>query len=171
MSAESDGTPLPTDKNEAAIPPDITRIQEQLGPCVLLAIPPREKGPRKPGWQKLKLTDMTPDYLAGLDYGQNIGVLLGAASEGLCSIDADNDEYLEEFLDLNPKLRQSLISRGARGGNVWLRIKGQYPPSGKLKLNGKSWGEWRADGNQTVIYDIPRDTNTKTTGGIRWKRV
>jgi hypothetical protein len=105
-----------------------------------------------PGWQKLTLADMTPSYLAGLNHGQNIGVLLGAASDGLCSIDADNDEYLEEFLKLNPGLRETLISRGARGGNVWLRIDGPYPKSVNLTLDGKSWGEWRADGMQTVIH-------------------
>jgi hypothetical protein len=130
----------------------VARIQGQLGPCVLLGIPRREKGPRVPGWQKLTMADMTPAYLAGLNHGQNMGVSLGAVSRGLCTIDADNDDYLEEFLELNPDFVESLVSRGARGGNVWLRIKGQYPPAGKLTLNGKPWGEWRADGNQTVIF-------------------
>ena len=35
------------------------------------------------------MADMTPAYLAGLDHGQNIGVVLGTASERLCTIDAD----------------------------------------------------------------------------------
>ena len=137
-------------------PPDpdhVVRIRDQLGPCVLLKVPTGKKGPRIRGWQRLGQTDMTPEYLASLNHGQNIGVLLGAASEGLCSIDIDNDNQLEAFLRLNPGLRESLISRGSRGGNIWLRIKGGYLPAGKIKdRKGKPRGEWRADGNQTVIY-------------------
>ena len=103
------------------------RIHAQLGPGVLLKIPTGEKGPRIRGWQRLRQTDMTPEYLASLNHGQNIGVLLGAASEGLCSIDIDNDNQLEAFLRLNLGLRESLISRGARGGNVWIRSRGRIP--------------------------------------------
>jgi hypothetical protein len=80
----------------------------------------------------------TPEYLASVNPGQN--VLLGAASEGLCFIDIDNDNQLEAFLRLNPGLRESLISRGARNGNVWIRVQGKYPPSGKLVLFDKPWG-------------------------------
>jgi putative DNA primase/helicase len=131
----------------------VARIKDQLGPCVLLAIPPGEKGPRTREWQKLTLADMTPGYFAGLNHGQNIGVLLGAASEGLCTIDVDDDGLLEAFLNLNPSLRESLISKGARGGNIWLRIRGLYPPGGKIRtLQSAGFGEWRANGNQTVIY-------------------
>ena len=137
-------------------PPDpdhVVRIRDQLGPCVLLKVPIGEKGPRIRGWQRLRQTDMTPEYLASLNHGQNIGVLLGAASEGLCTIDVDDDDRLEDFLSLNPHLRESLISRGSRGGNIWLRIKGPYPPNGKIKtLQGGGFGEWRADGWQTIIY-------------------
>ena len=130
----------------------VVRFRDLLGPCVLLGIPPGQKGPRIPGWQKLTLADMTPAHLASLNHDQNIGVVLGAASEGLCTIDVDNDDHLEAFLSLNPCLRESLISRGSRGGNVWIRVQGEYPPSGKLALAGEPWGEWRANGNQTVIY-------------------
>jgi putative DNA primase/helicase len=129
------------------------QILNQLGSCVLLAIPPGEKGPRTPGWQKYTLNDMSPGYLASLNHGQNIGVLLGAASQGLCTVDADNDAFLEAFLKCNPAMRESLISYGARGGNIWLRIKGDYPGAAKIKTPiGSAWGEWRADGNQTVIH-------------------
>jgi len=49
-------------------------------------------------------------------------------------------------------MRESLISRGARGGNVWLRIKDKYPPPAKFMLANTPWGEWRADRNQTVFH-------------------
>src|SRR6476660_3045179 len=95
------------------------QILAQLGPCVLLAIPLGKKGPNTKEWQKLTLTHMTPDYLASLD--GNIGVSLGPASQGLCSIDVDNDNEFEGFLSLNPPLRDSLMSRGLRGANIWVR--------------------------------------------------
>jgi putative DNA primase/helicase len=145
----------------------VERIRNQLGPCVLLGIPLGQKGPRTRGWQKLTPSDMTPAYLESLNHGQNIGVLLGAASQGLCTIDADDDDLLESFLTLNPGLRESLISRGERGGNVWLRIAGDYPAGGKLSLAGKSWGEWRSDRNQTVFYGKHPTGRDYTNNGKR----
>src|SRR5262245_36869350 len=130
----------------------VEQLMDQLGPCVLLGIPAGEKGPRIRGWQKLKQEDMTQEYLAGLNHGGNIGVLLGQTSGGLCTIDADTDAFLDLFLSSNPHLRESLISKGARGGNVWVIPSGEYPRSAKLRLNGSPWGEWRADGNQTIIH-------------------
>jgi hypothetical protein len=106
------------------------QIMERIGPAVLLSIPRGEKGPRTPGWQKLTLADMTPEYLAGLNHGENIGVSLGLASNGLCTIDVDSDPEFEKFVTVNPRLRESLISQGARGGNIWVRINGEYPCPG-----------------------------------------
>jgi hypothetical protein len=130
----------------------VDALMDKLGACLLLRIPQGKKGPITPDWQKLTQEDMIAEYLAGLNPGGNIGVLLGKASDGLGTVDADTDDFLDQFLSVNPHLRESLISKGARGGNVWLRSKGGYPTSAKLKLNGESWGEWRADGNQTVIH-------------------
>ena len=133
------------------------QILAQLGPCVLLDIPRGKKGPNTKEWQKLTLTHMTPEYLASLNGSKNIGVSLGAASQGLCSIDVDNDDELERFLSLNPALQGSLISRGVRGANIWVRIKGDYPKSyglwkkGSPKSKETKFGEWRANGNQTII--------------------
>ena len=127
-------------------------ISRQIGPAVLIPILLKSKAPLMPGWQKLTLADMTASHLDSLG-GGNIGVLLGAASGGLVSIDADSDDFLEALLVANPSFRQSLITRGARGGNVWLRILGTHPKSGKIKSPGNSpWGEFRADGNQTIIH-------------------
>jgi Domain of unknown function (DUF3854) len=132
----------------------VERIRALLGPrCVLLAVPLGEKGCKTLGWERLREADMTRYYLAALNHDKNIGVSLGRASGDLISIDFDSDELLEEFLTLNPAFRESLISKsGARGGNVWLRIEGEYPRSGVLRIDGEDVGEWRANGNQTVIY-------------------
>jgi hypothetical protein len=127
------------------------KLLQRIGEAVLIPIPSGEKGPRMTGWQKMTLADMTDDYLEKLE-GQNIGVLLGSASKGLVTIDADSDEFLAGFLEVNPCASESLISRGARGGNVWVRFGGSFPKSGKIKnADGSPWGEFRADGMQTVI--------------------
>ena len=103
------------------------------------------------GWQTFTSAKMQePEYLARLNHGANIGVLLG---NGRGTIDMDRDDIVEPFLNLNPSLRETLRSRRKRGCNLWVRIKGDYPKSCKLKTrSGEAWGEWRADGNQTVIY-------------------
>jgi hypothetical protein len=128
------------------------QISNQLGPCVLLPIPKGTKGPVIKGWQKLTRADMTPQFLSGFN-GANIGVLLGKASDGLCTIDADSDDRLAQILEINPDLADTLQSRGQRGGNLWIRVQGDFPLSCKLKtIDGQDWGEWRADGNQTVFH-------------------
>ncbi len=122
---------------------------------VLLPIPSGRKGPIITGWQNTKLEDMdNAGYLARLATG-NIGVLLGSKSAGLCAIDVDGDDELTAFLELNPILRESLITKGARGAQVWCRIAGEYPELTKLKdCGGKDWGEWRSDGGQSVIFGV-----------------
>ena len=59
-------------------------------------------------------------------------------------MDIDRDELFEDLLALNPGFRESLISRSdSRGGNVWLRIKGEYSAFGqKTRIDGAgcAWG-------------------------------
>jgi phage/plasmid-associated DNA primase len=118
---------------------------------VLLPIPRGKKRPVFEQWESTTAERMRdPEYIESLNDQNNIGVLLG---RGRVTIDVDRDEAVEPFLDLNPKLRETLRSRRKRGCNFWLHIKGDYPSACKLKTHtGADWGEWRADGNQTVIY-------------------
>ncbi len=129
----------------------LARLRSLLGDAaVFLACDGKKPIPKK--WQKLTPADMTQNYLAKLA-GHNIGVVLGSASNGICSIDLDCDDDVEPFLALNPALRDTLRTRGSRGCNVWIRVLGTYPDSAKLKrTDGSPWGEWRANGNQTVIH-------------------
>src|SRR5438094_2253807 len=91
-----------------------------------------------------------PTYQARLYVG-NIGVALGANSNGLCAIDIDADGEVEPFLALNPQLGSTLRTRGARGAQLWMKIIGEDPKFTKLKTKeGKDWGEWRCDGGQSV---------------------
>lgn len=133
----------------------VDQILDRIAPAVIIPVPSKSKGPKIPGWQRLTLQNMTPEYLASFPEEVNIGVVLGEASKGLVSIDCDSDEQLDDFLQLNDDLNDSLITEGQRGGNVWVRIEGDYPRTAKLKtVNNTPWGEFRADGSQTIIWGI-----------------
>ena len=129
-------------------------ILELLGPAVLLDVIKGGKNPKADKWQKITIEDMTPHYLRGL-YG-NIGVSLGKASNGLNTIDCDNEETFKTLLELNPRFAETLQSHGNRGGNFWLRIEGDYPPTSNYYRQPKSkenrLGEWRSTGGQTIIH-------------------
>ena len=116
----------------------------------------RDKSPGVAGWQKLNQSSCQRPCL--LDrYGDecpSIAIVAGDASHGLCSIDFDTDEALEEFLCSNPGLRQSLITRGARGANVWIRVPGPCPKLARIQRNGEACGEVRGNGAYTVVWGI-----------------
>ena len=124
-------------------------ILAQLKQAALIPIPKGQKGPKMSGWQKTTYEDMNADYLSQFDADSNIGVVLGKNSNHLVSIDADTDHGLKEFQSLNPSISASYTTKGSRGGNIWLHIQDIYPQSCKItSIDGKSWGEFRADGMQ-----------------------
>ena len=154
MSDILDGQPDPSTS-------PIQYLRKLLGDdVVLVPIPKGRKSPIIVGWNKLSNACMTnPDHLAKLNHDGNIGVLLGKPSNGVCSIDIDSDADMDAFLKLNPCLQATLRSRRCRGGNLWVRIEGEYPPLVKITTkNNNAWGEWRADGGQTVIFGEAIDT-------------
>ena len=138
--------------NIAVLSKRISHIRELLGPAVLLAWPSGSKGNRKT-WKHLQLIEMDDSvHLSKLAKATNIGVALGKVSNGLVTIDLDQDSYVETFLVANPLLANTLRTRGSRGCNIWVRCSDRYPPSQKLKnSSGDQIGEWRGDGNQTII--------------------
>lgn len=140
--------------NEKLSPDDLLNLLQSE--AVLLPIPARKKGPMLTGWQNLSYENTLDEaYQKKLKTYRNTGVLLGIPSGGLISIDLDDDEAAKAFLDQNPTLLPSLRTRGMRGVNVWLRMSGPYPKSQRLKNHlGENVGEWRADGNQTVIQGV-----------------
>jgi hypothetical protein len=138
----------------------IESILALTGPAVLLPLPSGAKRPNFTGWQHTSETQMRdPEYLVRLNNGGNVGVLLGKPSNGLCSIDLDGDDWVNLFLEANPKLRGTLRTKRLRGCNLWVRIRGEYPPLKKLihpRMKGPRGapldvGEWRSTGGQTVI--------------------
>jgi hypothetical protein len=127
------------------------QILELTGPAVLLNVRKGTKAPFVKEWPSLALADVGPAYKASLR--GNIGVSLGEPSLGLHTIDCDDDETFKFMLESNPILTDTLQSHGVRGGNFWVRIEGDAPKNSKLKTrDGKTLGEWRGTGNQTIIY-------------------
>jgi hypothetical protein len=62
-----------------------------------------------------------PTHLAELETAGNIGVALGKVSNGLVTVDFDDKDYVEHFLEVNPRLRTTLrttAQRGATFGSV-----------------------------------------------------
>jgi hypothetical protein len=87
-----------------------------------------------------------------LERAGNIGLALGQASGGLVAIDLDHESYVDALLGANPLLRNTLRTSAQRGCNIWLRCSTDYPSSCNLRdQSGNEVGEWRADGNQTII--------------------
>jgi Bifunctional DNA primase/polymerase, N-terminal len=130
----------------------ISQILRLLGSALLLPWPAKCKGgPKK--WKHLQLTDMNaPSHLAELESAGNIGVALGRASNGLVTVDFDNEDYVEAFLEVNLLLRTTLRTTAQRGCNIWLRCTTDYPRSCTLRnRSGDEIGEWRTNGNQTII--------------------
>ena len=124
-----------------------------LGSQALLL--PIRTGTKKPSgkWRHLTIGDMAnPKHIAKLSRAANIGVALGDASNGLCSIDIDNDALVEPFLEMNPFLRDTLCSKGARGCNFWVRITSEYKRTFHFNANGLRGGEFRSTGSYTVIH-------------------
>src|SRR5262249_51192753 len=106
----------------------------------------------------LQIADMTDDYFAKLETNCNIGVTLGWVSGGLVTVDFDEDQPAERFLEANPLLADTLRTRARRGCNIWMRLDGDYPASCKLRNSAaQEIGEWRADGCQTIISGMHPD--------------
>src|SRR5206468_6601766 len=104
----------------------VSELQRLLGPStVFIKWPVGVKAVRLK-WGHMRASHMTPEYLADLANG-NVGVALGDVSQFLCAIDLDRDELIEPFLALNPRLRDTLQTHGARGRVFWVRLLGDYP--------------------------------------------
>lgn len=147
----------------------VEKIRQLLGDVVLIPIYRLTKKPVGKSWQLRTRESMRdPVYLRSFA-GKNIGVSLGKASGGLCTIDFDRDADVEPFLEKNPRLRDTTRTKRIRGCNFWIYIDGEFPPSTPLTPGGKKLGEWRADGNQTVIYGSAIDRKKGETEPTDYK--
>jgi hypothetical protein len=152
MSSCTCETPASTNSAPKAQETHVDTICEKLnGPALLVHCVWGEKGCYE-NWKSYGLDRMQdPKYLARLLRG-NIGVVQGDVSAGLCSVDIDVENDVAAFLELNPRFKDTLMSKGKRGCNIWFRLRGKCPRTRVLKRHGDKWGELRANGSQTIIY-------------------
>jgi hypothetical protein len=144
-----------------AAPSPIQYIRQLLGPdALLIAVHRGTKRPKRRNWPRITSEKMSdPSYLASLNHDANLGVSLGAASKGLCTIDIDDDAELDRFLNLNPQLRETLTTKRVRGANLWIQLSDATCPATTVlrRADGSKYGEFRSTGAQTVIHGAAVD--------------
>ena len=121
--------------------------------AVLIPIIKGSKRTSQKSWQNLTFSaTQEPCYQKILNKASAIGVVLQTDRTSLCSIDIDDDELLKVFLTQNLHLMSTLRTKGKKGGNIWLMIKGEFPITiKKLKYGGEPAGEWRVNNAYTII--------------------
>ena len=124
-------------------------------PAVFIPIPSGRKGPTFKNWQNTTFEkSKSEDYQRRLESHRNTGVLLGSPSANLVSIDFDDAEFSESFLNRNPWHTKTLRTNSKRGFNLWLVMQGDYPERVlDLKSGAKKdhIGEWRGGGGALTI--------------------
>ncbi|MFC0016698.1 bifunctional DNA primase/polymerase [Roseibacillus persicicus] len=151
-----------TENNIFSQPSSISEIYELFpNPTVLLPVPRRQKGCRIPGWQNTSFEEsQSPEWQRKLEGHGNMGVLLGPPSSNLITIDCDDEDFRQLLLDLNPVFANTLRSKGYRGENLWLYMRGEYPAKFDfVGPDGNHLGEWRSHHHQTIIRGIHPDSN------------
>lgn len=131
---------------------DVALDYIKLGLCPI-PVPYREKGPTIEGWKQLRITAETAaHYFNGVP--QNIGVILGEASRGLCDVDIDCPEALLLAPYLLPPTA-GRFGRASKRASHWLyfsdvpkHIKYEDP---NIDGAGKTIVELRTGGVQTVF--------------------
>ena len=67
------------------------------------------------------------------------------------------DNFLDELLSLNPELMETTLTKGHRGGNIWIRIpkEDQIPKVIKIKnKDNEDVGEIRGTGGCTIVAGL-----------------
>ncbi len=112
-------------------------------------IPAREKGPRTPGWNKLRITnEEVPAHFAAHDL--NVGVLLGDVSpEWLVDVDLDVPEAVDLAKEFLPHT-EAIFGRQGNQRSHWLYYS-RGARTNKIEYDAKTLVELRSTGLQTVF--------------------
>ena len=127
----------------------VAALERMTGPNTFWV--PQKPGTKVPAcsyvWRPLEDT-RSAAYRALLEEC-NLAVYLGAASAGLCAIDFDDEADAAAWDAVNPKLAGTLRSKGARGCQVLVRIRGKIPES-----VSPGHFEWRADKRLSTLSGV-----------------
>lgn len=120
---------------------------------------PQIRGTKKPavkGYLEVTADRMKDEEYRRLLERSNLAILVGPASGNLVSIDFDDDDAIGEFYDLNKHnlVNGTVYTRGLRGGNIWMRMAGEYPNRVcHIKdETGRNIGEFRGGGGLTTVH-------------------
>src|SRR6516164_3581998 len=94
--------------------------------------------------------------------GGNLAIKLGRDSHNLVTLDLDDDDHIEPFLQANPAFRNTLRTRGSRGAQFWFYAVGDYPQEvRKLEINGttENAGEFRGAKCISIIWGVHQNGN------------
>ena len=115
----------------------------------VVPIPPREKAPRLMKWQYLHLGKLDlPEYFRK---GNNIGVLLGKASDGLIDVDLDCDEAILLAPMFLPETSKVHGRKSKPESHYWYRVETSPKPEKFCDIDGTTLLELRSTGQQTVV--------------------
>ena len=117
--------------------------------CAVVPVGPRSKRPRHRAWTALRISKADiPRYF---HEGDNIGVLLGEASNGLVDVDLDCNEALKLADAFLPATSMVHGRRGKSASHRWYRAS----PVGRTQKfcdpEGNTLVELRSTGGQTVV--------------------
>lgn len=111
-------------------------------------IPPGQKGPRIPGWNRLRVTEANVDQYFNVP-GMNVGMQLGAEPEWLADVDLDAIEAVElapEFLPPTPYV----FGRKSKQRSHWVYYS-KGARTAKIEHDRATLVELRSSGLQTVF--------------------
>jgi len=110
--------------------------------------------PSQPTIEQISLSFMEDeDYLGFLNSQNfNYSAFLGKlAPQGLCALDFDDEEFFNNFLNINPFIKDTLIIKANRR-QAWIRIEGPVPSPVYLSANNNHVGEFRSTGWCSVFH-------------------
>lgn len=111
----------------------------------LVPIPHGEKGPRLSNWQSTSFSE------GDFKDTDNIGVKLGAPSQGLTDVDLDCKQAVEAAAVLLPKTQRIHGRPSKRRSHYWYIVKEEIKSEGFKDIDGSMLVEIRSTGGQTVL--------------------
>lgn len=130
------------------------RVLRQARICLrreqrVVPIPRRQKAPVLKNWPQLRLEFSELEEAFGEN--DNIGIILGTASEGLVDIDIDASEALVAAREFLPPTERSHGRQSKKKSHLWYEVQPSPTPAKFCDIDGTSIVEVRSDGQQTLI--------------------